>query len=252
MPENEKKKENKEDSSLKYILIMMVVLVVFYCGGYLIGTHLIPQVTKTTSGPVINEHREIKYNDKDETIVRLLEHLTVGPDCWNIEKFANDKKITSADLDDSTIFEIVSLAAFDKVGSFTLDEFHEKVKEYFKEGYTFNPEKIDKNKCFHFAYKADTKTFERLDQVCGGTCGPNSTQYKVMGGVEKNSILTVDVKVLFGSQAEDVKFYSDYKRTNFVSNDAEHLDQYFIKGGDYVFTFEKVDGYYVFVSSEAK
>ena len=134
----------------------------------------------------------------------------------------------------------------------SLKDFQESIKHYFKEGYTFDPSKVHYNgaSCFPYTYNADLEKFVFQETSCGGTCGPNRSQYKITGAVEKNSILKVDVKVLFGSQAEDVKFYSDYQRTNFVTDDYENIEDYYKNGGEYLFTFEKVDGYYVFSSCE--
>ena len=97
---------------------------------------------------------------------------------------------------------------------------------------------------------AESKTFKKHETACGGTCGPNSSRYKITSAVEKDNVLRVYVRVLFGSQAENTKFYSDYGRVNFVTDDVEKLNEYYEDGGHYLFTFYKEDGYYVFVSSE--
>jgi hypothetical protein len=232
----------------------MVILVVFYCGGYFIGTSLIPTQTKKVN-PSSKRNQEIKYEGKDKTLAHLMDRINIGLDCWSIETFTNDKKVTSADLSSEKIFEVVAFSHYYEKDAteFTLDDFKNTANHYFKEGYTFDPNAIDyvnSPKCFPYKYSASEEKYTKVDTACGGTCGPNRTQYKIMNGIEKDNTLRVFVKVLFGSQAEDVKFYSDYARTKFVTDDYEKLDDYFDKGNEYLFIFEKVDGYYVFASSE--
>lgn len=248
------KKEAQDDTSLKTIFIVLLILIGCYCGGYFIGIRLIPARSKDTKTVISNSNKEIDYKVTDEKIVHLMERLMVGFDCWNIETYANDKTITPKELSNDKIFEVVSLSSYSpkNVNSFSLDEFIEESKKYFKDEFEFNPEKINysgKN-CLPYKYDLNDKIFKKQETACGGNCGPNRSQYKIISAIEKSNVLRIGVKVLFGSQAEDVKFYSDYERKNFVTDDYEKLDDYLEKGDSYLFTFEKADGYFVFVSSE--
>ena len=242
----------KEDQSFKSIIIVMVLLVVFFCGGYFLGTFLTPKEKEVKEEKP--EIMETQYDTDDEKIVSLISRLVAGTDCWNIEIYTNDHPVTVKDIPSERIYQVVELASFYSKGIETvrIEDFDAEIQKYFGKGYLFEPEKIDFNgsNCFQYTYDKETKIFTKRETACGGTCGPNRTQYKITRAVEKEQVLKIYVKVLFGSKAESTNFYSDYARTNFVTNDYEHIEEYIHKGEDYIFTFEKVDNHYVYVSSE--
>ena len=241
--------EKKENNSLIKVILILAVLVVFFGIGFVIAKHFIP-VEETD---IEIEEVVTTYDEDDSMIQTLLSQLTVGEDCWIIEEYANDHKVSVKDLSNTRIYEVTSINSFYSKGveSVDIEDFDTEIQKYFAIGYSFEPEKTnDSVGCNPYSYDSETQKFIGSKLACGSTCGPNRSQYKVMGATEKDLILTVSVRVLFGSQAEQIAFYSDYERTNYITDDYEHLDDYYKEGDEYLFTFEKVEDHYVFVSSE--
>lgn len=242
--------ENKDIQSIKTVFIVLGVLIVCFALGFFIGRrYLVPEPQPEVIEPV-----EVEIDVEDASIKDLIPQLVSGGDCWNIEIYANDHKVTTKDLSNETLFNVTAFSKFYAKGieSMPLDEFDSAIQTLFDTGYKFDPEAIDYagQGCYPYTYDAETQRFTKQETACGGVCGPNSTQYLVARAYLKEDVLRVYVKVLFGSQAESTNFFSDYNRTQFVTNDADNITAYLHQGNDYIFTFNKVEDNYVFVSSE--
>lgn len=241
--------EKKDAQSIKTVFIVLAILIVCFLLGFFVGRrYLVPEK------PQVIESIETELDVEDETIRDLIPQLVAGNDCWNIEIYANDHKVTTKDLTNETLFNVTSFASFYAKGieSMSLEDFDSEIQTYFDVGYAFDPEAIDytSHACFPYTYDAETQRFVKQETACGGVCGPNSSQYLVTRAYVKDDVLKIYVKVLFGSQAESTNFFSDYARTQFITNDADNITAYLHQGNDYVFTFNKIEDHYVFVSSE--
>ena len=246
--ENLEEEVPKLEISIKSVIITLFFMVLFFFVGYCIGNNwLSPEDSETLNN-------QTKYAIDDVMIVDLMERLFAGTDCNAIEVFTNDHKIFVNDLSNEVLFQVTELASFAPKGVETMSiaDFDTEIQKYFAKGYEFNPEEINYQgrECFSYYYDAPSKTFGKQETACGGTCGPNSTQYKIVKAVSQDDILRVTIKVLFGSQSESVAFYSNYERTEYVTDDYENIDDYFDKGATYIFTFSKADDNFVYESSE--
>ena len=248
----EKNEETEEVEKLEFspksVIIAFILMVLFFFVGYCIGNMWLSPEDED----VVNN--QTKYAVDDVAIVELMERLFAGTDCNQIEVFTNDHKIFVNDLSNEVLFQVTELASFAPKGveTMSITDFDTEIQKYFAKGYEFNPEAINYQgkECFSYYYDAPSKTFGKQETACGGTCGPNHTQYKIVKAVSQDDILRVTIKVLFGSQAESVAFYSNYERTEYVTDDYENIDKYFDKGASYIFTFSKVDDNFVYESSE--
>ena len=245
-----KRKPRKDDNNFrKYVTITVTIIVVFGV-GYLVGLGSMYLVSKKN---VSEKYNKIE-NLEDSRVASLISNLIAGVDCWNIEEYANDHKVTVKDLSSERIFQVVQWGSFyDKKTSASLDEFNSEIQKYFSIGYSFDPEQIQySGNCNPLHYNAERKEFYLSKLACMDACGPNSTQYKIVDVEDNGFDLKVTIRVLFGSQAESVHFYSDYARRHYITDDYEHLDSYFNQGDTYQFTFLRVDDNYLYVSSEKK
>ena len=244
------KTEEKNDTSFSKVIIVFIVLILFFCVGFVVGLYLIP--SEPEQEEILDV--EVNYDPTDSQITELISRLIAGTDCWSIEDYTNDHVVTVKDISNERIYQVTELASFYSKGieSMSIEDFDSEIQNYFSIGYSFDPEKIDYQGvgCFQYQYDPLTTKFQKMETACGGVCGPNRTQYVISRAVESGLMLKVYVNVLFGSQSESVKFYSDYERLNFVTDDYENIDQYLLQGNEYVFTFEKVNDQYLFVSSE--
>ena len=246
-----KKKNIKGPKNIKKYIYPLVAVFVVFGIGYFVGLGSMKILSKKDTS---NGYQKIDIVD-DAVVTTLMKNLTAGSDCWNIEEYANDHKVDVKSISDERIYQVVQWGSFYNKGksTITLDEFNAEIKNYFSIGYSFDPNKISSSSsCNPFSYNENTQEFVALKLACQDLCGPNKTQYKIMDVEDDGFHLTVTVNVLFGSQAEKVAYYSDYERTNFITDDYEHLDQYYDQGDSYLFTFLRVDNQYLYVSSEKK
>ena len=244
------KEEKKKDQSLKNVLIVMGILVLFFFVGYAIGVHFMPKEVEDE----IIEDVETEYEVDDPIVVNLMSTLISGDDCWSIETYANDHKVSVKDIPSDRLYKVVELNSFYSKGieAMSIEDFDTEIQNYFSIGYHFDPDSIDYSGagCFQYSYDSDTQTFTKQENECEAVCGPNRTQYIITRAVEKDLTLNIYIKVLFGSQAESTNFYKDYERLEFITNDYENIADYMYKGEDYIFTFQKVNDRYLYVSSE--
>ena len=246
-----KQEVDQEQSFITFVIVLAIVLFCFWIGYSLGNRYLVPKVEPEE---VPEEKLETEMDTEDPEVKDLISRLVAGPDCWNIDYYTNDTKVTTKTLPIERIFQVTSIASFSSKGveSITLEDFDTEIQKYFDTGYTFNPETISYQgpECFDYSYDAEEQRFIKQENVCESTCGPNSSQYLITRAVKREDSLLIYVKVLFGSQAESTNYFSDYERTNFITNDPESLDENLRYGTDYFFTFKLVEDNYVFVSSE--
>ncbi len=243
--------ENKKKKSIIRIIILIVAIGLCFGLGYLVATLANPK----PNIPVEEEVEEVETTiEVDEAITHLVDRLVAGDGCNGIEFYTNDHKVTVKDITNERLFKITELESFSSKGieSMSIEDVDTEIQKIFSKGYLFKPEEIDykDSNCFQYTYDKDKQIFTKQETACGGSCGPNRDYYKVVNAVEKNDVLNVEVKVLFSSGGESMNIYSDYERLNLVTNDAEHIEDNLDKGSSYIFTFEKVDNNYLFVSSE--
>ncbi|MBP5678391.1 MAG: hypothetical protein J6X28_01000 [Bacilli bacterium] len=246
------KKETEHSSTKNYVIIISVIFV-FFIIGYWIGARFLVPKPKNEEEPFI-EVMETEVDIDDPEISHLISQLVAGGDCWNIDTYCNDHKVTTKNLPIERIFQVTELASFYSKGieSVSLEDFDTEIQMYFDTGYTFNPETMDfTSQCFQYTYDLETQRFIKNSQVCEATCGANSSQYMIERALKKEDSLLIYVKVLFGSQAESTNFFRDFERTEVVTNDYENIESYMDQGKDYVFTFQMKEDHYIFISSEA-
>ena len=266
----EKKEEVKVEAPKKkgsglLIVLVIVLVVASLVGGFFIGTSGILVGKKEEPGKK-EEKKDTKKEEKepvvtnyavtDEKVANLINNLDVGildDSCKTLEIYTNDKKVEVKDIPALKAYRIAEAAEFFDSGkqSISLDEFTKVVQKYLGKDYKFNPEDgLGKGHCMAYYYDASTKTFNKQETACGGTCGPR-TNYNIVKAVDTDGVLKIDVKVIFASLDEGKDaFYSDYQKTNKIGTFEDDLSSLYSKGSNYQFTFKLEDGNYVFVSSE--
>ncbi len=238
---------NKQDDSMKNVVIIMIVLLFFFGIGYFIGTKLI----SSPEEEVIQD--EIELNADDPFVVKLINDLIAGYPCNYLEYYTNDNEVTIDDIPNELLYRVGEEIFFlSNKKSMSIEEFNSELKKHFSVGFSFDPEEIDYNGAVCYKYRFDpiSKEFIKKDIGCEDSCSVNTTQY-IITKVEKDDLnLKVYVRVLFGSGDESIKFYSDYDRKKYVTDDYKNLDKYYYKGNEYLFNFQKVEDNYLFVSSD--
>ena len=242
-------KSKQEDSSVKNVVIIMIVLIIFFGVGYFIGTKLI---SKPEEEVVTQE--EIEYDLDDPMIVKLMNDLVAGYPCSYLEVYANDNTVTSEDIPNELLYRVGEESFnLSEKKSITIKDFNSELQKHFSVGYTFDPDTIDYNGvgCYKYRFDSISKEYIKKDISCEeDSCNPNGTQYIITRAVGKDLDLKVYIKVLFGSNDESIKFYSDYERKKYITDDYKKIEKYYYKGSEYEFIFQKVDDNYLFVSSE--
>ena len=254
----------KKKSPIGLIILIIILMCGCLVGGYFINEKGLiklgneketkeekkKETKKEEKEPVVTN-----YAVTDEKVANLIRNIDVGAleNCNGFEDYASNKKVEAKDVSSIKAFRIAETAEFFNSGkqSITLDEFTKVVQKFLGKDYKFNPEDgMGKGKCMSYYYDASTKTFNKQETACGGTCGP-ITNYKLVKAVDTDGVLKLDVKVIFASTDEGkMGYYSDYSKTNKIGTFEEQIDPLYNKGSDYQFTFKLEDGNYVYVSSE--
>ena len=100
--------ENKDIQSIKTVFIVLGVLIICFALGFFIGRrYLVPEPQPEVIEPV-----EVEIDVEDASIKDLIPQLVSGGDCWNIEIYANDHKVTTKDLSNETLFNVTAFSKF--------------------------------------------------------------------------------------------------------------------------------------------
>jgi len=255
--------EEKKNKSIWKIILIIVLMIGCFTGGYFINDIL--KTEKNTEK--VQNNKEEKQEEKtpvvtnyeitDAKVANLIENLLKGGfsygGCQSLEVFVNNNKVETNDISNLAAYHIAEINEFyEKKDSFTLDEMNNAIKKYFGKDYVFNPNSIDYNgqSCPQYNYDNNTKTFNKQETACGGTCGPTSS-YKLEKAVDTDGVLELNIKVVFASTNQGTEgYYSDYQKINKIDTFDDNKDNLYSKGANYKFTFKLEDGNYVYVSSE--
>lgn len=244
-------------NSLLTVFIVLLFIVSAFFGGYFLGGNydILEWFSKLTSNNKKDNTTETtKGTDLDSTLVySLVSNLVKGSECWTIEEFANDKKVVANDVPSQRAYAVAENNSFYFTGkeTITVQEYVAEIQKYFGSKYHFYPELVsyESTACPQYVYNEEQQVFTRQQRDCRIQCGPNTTAYKVVKANENNGKLTITIKVLFGSK-EGTNFYADYDKTKLITNNPNEVKSALSQGTEYIFTFEKEDGNYVFLSSE--
>ena len=243
-------------NSILMVFIVILFIVAAFCGGCFFGSNYdISQLfEKQVITPIEkDDSKEEELNMNDPRIANLIPNLVRGVDCWAIEEFANDRKVVANDISNQRAANIAEVNNFYFSGKerILLEDFTKEIQKYLGKVYQFNPELLSyiSDLCPQYQYLKETRDFLLKPNDCRITCGENTTVYKVIKGEIKEDILTLKVRVLFGSR-EGTNFYGDYGKTKFITDNPKELVSAISQGGEYLFTFKLENSNYVFVSSE--
>ena len=255
----------KKKSPVGLIILIIILMCGCLVGGYYINeSGVLNNISANNSKESKNKNKDTDKEGKEQTetiyetvdskISGLIQKVIGGHSCAELEKFANDKKITVNDISnlDAVLFVSFDFAKDNKT-EVSLEDFTNQVQKYLGKDYKFDPTKIDFNSisCIMYKYDATNKKFLKQETACGWTCGPR-TNYKITKAVDTNGVLELTTRVIYAShdQGKD-GYYSDYQKTNKIGDFENYFDDsLFDKGSVYKFTFKDEDGNYVFVSSE--
>ena len=247
--------EEKKKGSVGIIVFVIILMLACFAGGYFLNssglvTMKAENETKESNNKAIKCSTIDAYETIDKKVTEEIDRLIAGLDCFTIEEFTNDKKVTANDITNDRAFEIAQWDFYkNNKEDISLDEYTKEVKKHLGKDYNFDPTKVDYNseKCPQYKYDEATKTFKKQQTACGGTCGPRTT-FQITKALEKDGVLEISMRVVFFKGGVD-GYFSDYAKTNQI---VEGLDNYipYEKGSLFKFTFENVDGNYAFVSSE--
>lgn len=258
--------ENSEVSTKKkgkvgVVLLVIVLMALCLGGGFYVGDigliSLNKKETKCDSKKEKKEESdELKSVDVDEYMTMLFGKLETADICGltKYETFYKNEKVTVGALSKKEV-QLILVNQLSKRGfvfaennSFTSEEAHDIIKNVFGKEYNYDDESI-KDYCPDITYDSQNKKYVVGKAACGGSCGPHTVD-KILSAKKNSDTIELTVGVLFGSKDHDGKLYSDYERTNVISQDGNYADSDFDKGSKYKVTFKKEDGNYVFVSSE--
>lgn len=195
----------------------------------------------------------VEKDSSDGAYKNLVKALFAGGgECNGIEEFVNDRVVVANDISSSRAFYAALEDSFYNTSSkeISLKDMESAVKRLFGEEYVFNPEEIDsKSNCTGFEYKGGK--FVSKKNTCKTSCNISSTKYDVVKVVEEYGKYTIDIKVLFGSNDDsNIGFYSDYYRSNLVTDSFTEATKLINSGNTYRFVFGSEGSNYYFVSSE--
>ena len=235
--------------AIALIIVIICLIVSFISKG---------RNTKEDDGKAVSNNRVsepgvvVEKDSSDGAYKNLVKALFAGGgDCNGIEEFVTDRVVVANDISSSRAFYAALESSFYNTSSkeISLKDMESAVKRLFGEEYVFNPEEIDENNCTGFEYKGGK--FVSKKNTCKTSCNISSTKYDVVKVVEEYGKYTIDIKVLFGSNDDsNIGFYSDYYRSNLVTDSFTEATKLINSGNTYRFIFGSEGSNYYFVSSE--
>lgn len=282
MEENNKEVVERKQKKSKTALVAIITLIAGLALG-VGGSYYYFEVMSDDKTNVKTEEKNTKNKDTEENKTVKYENLDVLSDivqnnfnkfmrsaslnCGVQKEYFKATKVTSSNIDNTLAYSTVSTYFFDNKGNISADEFDKVVKMYFGKDYKYQHQ--DQKICTNHHYNATTNTYEYIEPVCGGICGPHNIEYKITKAELVDDKMILNIKVLFPGNDTDrdsngyVKYYSDVNLTKPVSDlyyisgygdkDAPitESDYNLAKGGNYKFVMQKYDdNNYSFVSSE--
>jgi hypothetical protein len=260
--ERPRKKHYFQDTVNKIIIFFIVLLfiVAAFLGGYyaagsedftIVLKELISCKKETTDNSDGTDTNEV--NLKDSYVANLLPNVLKGFDCWALEEFATDRRVTANDISSRRAYAIVEANSYyySDRESIPLTEYMREAEKYLGTSYKFDPEEITNmdEYCPQFEYQKDNQKFVRRAQACSNKCGNSKSYYKIVDVKKEKKNIVFVVKVLFADR-DGKRYYSDYDKTKFVTEDRASFETTVGQGGEYKFTFKEENGNYIFASSE--
>ena len=243
------------------VFIVILFIAASFCAGYYVGANFKVDLKKGSiekqKSNKIDDSLVTDYKVTDPKVASLIDNLakSTDSDCWSLEDFVNDRKITAAEISNTRAWTIAEMNNYHTSGFSEIKEKDaiKEVRKYLGQDYQFVPAqvKMELNPCLIYKYDSKLKAFLKVDESeeCRThICQAYSTVYKIVKATDINGNLDVTIKVLFAGKDSDV-YYSDYNRTNAVGR-GDTGAAFLIKGADYKFKFKLVENNYVFVSSE--
>ena len=263
-------------NSIKYIALIIFIVVGLF-GIYYLTSKVVPtnkgDSNKTKKVKTTND--VVLYDGDEEFINKLISRLsTTSSMCYDVEYFANNKRVSVNDVTNDRAFNIVMRKLIDEArnsnkeleSTMSIIEFRKYVSEVFGKDYKFDPNNLSSSGnglvCGGYVFDSSSNMFIiPTFGGCGGSCGPVDTVFKVKSAILDGDILTVKVKVAFSNKNitsyEDNNqyyYFRDYERTQMIPTDLMLYDKLtddgFNMASTYEYTFKNEDGNYVFVSSE--
>ena len=265
---NEEIKKSKKKNPIGLILLVIVLMTFSSIGGYYVNESNVfgnrkecPEVNKNNN---IEEKTEEKINDEQldlEKVVDLMKNLTTANNYYcGFYKIFTDKKVTGNDLEANDRYRIVLSKLYEKYGMtekngyYTKEQFDKVYKEIFGSKVQYINEDIDS--CPNYKYDSLEKKYIDLGHECGGTCGPDGTDYKITNLNKKDDMIELSVRVVFYDLDTD-SYYSDSNFTKKIEieKDPEFgvriiKDSHYKQGSLYKVVFELEDENYIFKYSE--
>ena len=253
---------DKNEKSKNIIIVILIIMIIGLAGLLCYQTFAInneseknktienSEETRKEEATTEEKKESIVYSVDDPKISNLIDKLASGLYCNEIEEYVNNKKVDAKNIKNVRAFIIAEGDYYDSgAKTVSLEEMNKTIQKYLGKNYIFNPDSINyENMCSGLKYDSKSKIYvQKGIGGCGGVCSPERTRYKIVKAIDENNILKLDIKVIF---AGDKGFYSDYSKTNKIGEFGDNIDYLYEKGSIYQFTFELINGYYAFVSSE--
>lgn len=242
-----------------FFIVLLFIVAAFLGGYYAAGSEdftivlkeLISCKNETTDNSTETDTSQVDL--KDSYIANLLPNILKGFDCWEIEEFTTDKRVTANDISSKRAYAIAEANSYyySEREAIPLTEYMREIQKYLGTSYKFDPEEIiDMDEyCPQFEYQSDIQKFVRIPKACSNKCVNSQSAYKIVDMKKEKKNIIFIVKVLFADR-DGRRYYSDYNKTKFVTEDPGSFETTIGQGAEYKFTFREENGNYVFVSSE--
>ena len=242
------------------VFVVILFIAASFVAGYYVGQHFNLDLK---TGSIENKKNKndnnviTDYKLTDPKVANLIGNLAKSSDsdCWALEDFVNDRKITVEDIPNTRAWSVAEMNNYHTSGYSEVKEKDavKEVKKYFGQEYQFVPSQVKRelNPCLRYEYNSKAKAFQKENELesCNATaCSGYQTVYRMTKAIDVNGDLEINIKVLFAGKGTST-YYKDYART-LVATVGDNAENYLINGADYKFNFKLEGDKYVFVSSE--
>ena len=245
--------ESNAESKILIIVIVGLFLVLIGTGLYMATSNKKTKNIEKEEQPQTEEPSESLDSAEIKTLIKNLT-TTQKDSCGFYDYFENDT-YNYQDLTNEEAFGIIINKIYnDKKESgitnpFTKGtiiyetEIETKLKELFPKDYNFSHKSFTELICPKFTYDTNNKSYTVLeDENCQTTCKAQNL-YLIDQATKYKDSLDVDIRVVFvDTSKETIKYYTDYKKTNFLKEVAD-TDLYNQQTGFTKEEFEKASLY---------
>lgn len=257
---------------LKFLVIFLLIIIISLCGYIVYDKGFSKNNNSKIINNIVNQEENLEEEGlevNDPLVINLMKKINGRMDCNDDVFYLRDEKISSKQINNETMYQIVFENMFKKIvnttvspytyNDFTEQDLLDEIESVVGKGYKF----VNKTytTCPQWQYNQTENMYKApVESACGCTTGPHHNINKITKALKEGSQIKIFLRVIFVNKANG-KGYKDYAMREEIT-DLSRLSeaQYFAidesneenlnKGSLYNVVFEDENNNYIFKYAE--